>query len=195
MSNFRRIGMLLSGALLATYPLAVYFGLQFLQPRVFGFMLAAMLVLRLFSLRHHSRRLKPLQFLPALCMMALCVVSAIIFNTAQSLRLLPVAINAICLMSFAYTLLRPPSMIEQFARLREPDLDASAIRYTRNVTKIWCVFFLINGGIALYTALVSSLAVWTLYNGLIAYGLMGLLFAVEYIVRGFFKRRHAEQAA
>ena len=186
--------MLLSGALLATYPLAVYFGLQFLQPRVFGFLLAALLVLRLFSLRQQWRRLQPLQYLPALFMMALCVASAIFFNTEHSLRLLPVAINTICLMSFAYTLLRPPSMIERFARLQDPDLDASAIGYTHNVTKIWCLFFLINGGIALYTALVSSLAVWTLYNGLIAYGLMGLLFGVEYIVRGFFKRRHAEQA-
>jgi uncharacterized membrane protein len=36
---------------------------------------------------------------------------------------------------------------------------------------------------ALYTALFTSMATWTLYNGLIAYLLMGLLFAGEYLVR------------
>jgi uncharacterized membrane protein len=45
------------------------------------------------------------------------------------------------------------------------------------------VFLLCNGAIALYTALVSSREVWALYNGLIAYGLMGAMFAGEWLVR------------
>jgi uncharacterized membrane protein len=40
-----------------------------------------------------------------------------------------------------------------------------------------------NGLIACYTAFFTSLETWTLYNGLIAYILMGLLFAGEYVVR------------
>jgi hypothetical protein len=39
------------------------------------------------------------------------------------------------------------------------------------------------------TALWASPATWTLYNGLIAYVMMGLLFAGEYVVRWHFKRQ------
>jgi uncharacterized membrane protein len=42
---------------------------------------------------------------------------------------------------------------------------------------------MLNGSMALITALWSSFEVWSLYNGLIAYVLMGLLFGGEYWVR------------
>jgi uncharacterized membrane protein len=74
-------------------------------------------------------------------------------------------------------------MIERFARLQEPHLSETAIRYTRQVTIVWCVFFVLNGSIALYTALFCEMKTWALYNGLIAYVLMGALFAGEYLVR------------
>jgi uncharacterized membrane protein len=81
-------------------------------------------------------------------------------------------------------------MIERLARIREPELPAPAIYYTRRVTQVWCLFFALNGVIALITTLWASAAVWTIYNGLVAYLLMGLLFAVEYSVRWRFKQRH-----
>jgi uncharacterized membrane protein len=62
------------------------------------------------------------------------------------------------------------------------------------VTQVWCLFFLCNGGVALYTALYSSLAFWTLYNGLIAYVLMGLVFAIEYGVRQLVRRGNGAAA-
>ena len=80
-------------------------------------------------------------------------------------------------------------MIERFARIREPNLPMRAISYTRRVTQVWCIFFFVNGAIALVTALWASPATWTLYNGLIAYVMMGLLFAGEYVVRWHFKRQ------
>ena len=98
-------------------------------------------------------------------------------------------VNAALLGVFAYSLISPPSMVERFARLREPELPASAIGYTQRVTQVWCIFFAANGVIALITALWASSATWTLYNGLIAYLIMGLLFAGEYLVRGHFKRQ------
>ena len=44
-------------------------------------------------------------------------------------------------------------------------------------------FFIVNGSIALVTALWSSFEIWSLYNGFIAYLIMGLLLVGEYIVR------------
>ncbi len=76
-------------------------------------------------------------------------------------------------------------MIERFARFHNKNLSSNAVKYTRKVTIIWCIFFVINGLIALYTAFYASLEIWTLYNGLISYVLMGSLFVIEYIVRYF----------
>jgi uncharacterized membrane protein len=47
----------------------------------------------------------------------------------------------------------------------------------------------VNGGVALVTALWASAATWSLYNGFVAYLLMGVLFAGEYGIRCNFKRR------
>ena len=90
---------------------------------------------------------------------------------------------------FAASLYRPPSLIERLARLREPDLPPEGVRYTRRVTQLWCLFFVLNGSVALYTALFTSLATWTLYNGFIAYLLMGTLFAVELLCRTHLRKR------
>jgi uncharacterized membrane protein len=50
--------------------------------------------------------------------------------------------------------------------------------------------FVLNGSLALYTAVAADIEVWALYNGVIAYVLMGLLFAGEYLVRRRVRRRH-----
>jgi uncharacterized membrane protein len=80
-------------------------------------------------------------------------------------------------------------MIERIARIREPNLPDAAVRYTRIVTEVWCLFFVLNA-VALYTALAADIEVWALYNGVIAYVLMGLLFAGEYLVRRRVQRGH-----
>lgn len=121
---------------------------------------------------------------------ALGVITAV--NADLAMRLYPVLMNAAMLIAFGLTLAKPPSMIERFARLVEPDLPESGVRYTRKVTWVWCAFFVVNGGVALWTALAASLETWALYNGLIAYVLMGLLLGGEFLVRGVVrKREHA----
>lgn len=107
-----------------------------------------------------------------------------------SARLYPVVINTGLLCWFVWSLIHPPTVIERIARLAEPDLPDYAVAYTRSVTSVWSLFFLLNGGLALYTSLYSSLGVWTLYNGFIAYLLMGTLFAIEYPIRRHVRRRH-----
>jgi uncharacterized membrane protein len=53
----------------------------------------------------------------------------------------------------------------------------------RRVTVVWFVFLLGNATVSAATAVHGDMALWTLYNGLVAYLLMGLLFAVEFLVR------------
>jgi uncharacterized membrane protein len=110
------------------------------------------------------------------------------------LRFYPVLVNGVFLTVFAYSLFFPPSTVERLARLREPNLPPVVIGYTRRVTQVWCAFFIVNGAIALYTALFASLAQWSFYNGFVAYVMMGILFVGEYCARCYFKRRHGSTA-
>jgi len=91
------------------------------------------------------------------------------------------------LILFASSLNQSQTIIERLARLQEPELPESGVRYTRKVTKVWCGFFVLNGLIALYTCF-QPLELWTLYNGLISYLLAGSLFAGEWIVRQFVRK-------
>ncbi|WP_110668876.1 hypothetical protein [Salinicola halophilus] len=106
------------------------------------------------------------------------------------LRLWPVLINLALLALFAHGRRYPPSPIERLARRQEPALPPHAVRYVRGVTTVWCVFFALNAAMALVTALYADLALWSLYNGMIVYALMALLFAGEWCVRQRVKRRN-----
>ena len=105
------------------------------------------------------------------------------FNDALPLKLYPALVNAVMLVVFAISLRFPPSAVERLARLGDPDLPPEGVLYTRRVTQVWCGFFIVNGILALVTALWASDRVWAIYNGLLAYGLMGLLFGGEWLVR------------
>ncbi|WP_394680196.1 hypothetical protein [uncultured Comamonas sp.] len=111
-------------------------------------------------------------------------------NDPLMVKLYPVWVNAVLLAVFGYSLLHPPSVVERLARLQEPALPASGVRYTRKVTLVWCLFFVLNGAVAAITALWGSDAVWAFYNGLLAYLLMGCLMGGEWLVR-----RHVRQPA
>jgi len=160
------------------YPLAVYFGLHYLPTGAVSLLLCSALLLRLGL---QPQKLKALR-LPILIGIALTA-GSFFAKTHDLLLFYPVVINLSMLALFSYSLYKGPSMIEQLARLKEPQLPDSAISYLNKVTLIWCGLFVFNGSVALYTALYSDLATWTLYNGLIAYLLIGLLLAAEWLYR------------
>jgi len=162
--------------LTAVYPLLVYFGLGTFEPRWLALLLAGVALLRAIG--------SPDRFWwwaagAALGLAGLTVLA----NDALPLKLYPVLVNSVLLIVFGASLVHPPSAIERLARLREPDLDLRGVAYTRGVTQLWCAFFVVNGGIALATSLWASDAVWALYNGLIAYLLIGTLMGGEWLFR------------
>ena len=105
------------------------------------------------------------------------------FDSQRALLLYPVLVNAMLFSFFFGSLYGERTMIERFAKLRTPSLTKETVAYTRNVTKCWSVFFVVNGSIAYVTGHYFSLNVWVLYNGFIAYMVMGLLFGIEFLVR------------
>lgn len=166
------------------YPLAIWCGHGRIEPR----WLAALLLLAAAS-RLPSLRLSGVARWSA-CAALLLAGVAVWSNLLLPLKLYPVLVNAALLAAFGYSLYAPPSLVERLARLHEADFPPAAIAYTRRVTQVWCGFFVVNGGIALGTALWASAAVWSLYTGVISYLLMGLLFGGEFLLRQRYKRLH-----
>jgi uncharacterized membrane protein len=180
---------LLHGVLWLIYPLAIYFGLRVSEPRYVAIVLIlALLLRRRDDFRSLLRGLSRGERGVVLGLLALAGFAAL-NNSEQLLRLYPLAVNTGMLLLFGLSLRTPPSMVERFARLATPDLSAESVRYTRRVTQVWCAFFVFNGAAAAYTALGASRETWALYNGLIAYLLIGLLFAGEWLFRRFFLAR------
>lgn len=158
------------------YPLAIWIGLARFEPRWLALALLALALLRAAVSREAV-------WLAAAAGAMVLVAATWVSNDGLPLKLYPVLVNAVMLGVFGLSLMRPPTVIERLARLGQPDLPAAAIPYVTRVTRIWCVFFVLNGGIALWTALAASDATWALYNGVIAYLLIGALLLGERLVR------------
>ncbi|TDJ28114.1 MAG: hypothetical protein E2O57_04860 [Gammaproteobacteria bacterium] len=111
------------------------------------------------------------------------VIIAVIWGHQLGLKFYPAMVNFGFLIIFSSSLFSPPSIVERLARVRHPDLSPEGVAYTLKVTWVWSGFFLINGSLAAATALWASDEVWTLYNGFIAYLLIGILAGGEWLVR------------
>ena len=173
----------LHAVLWVAYPLVIFFGLQVLEPRYVALALGAVLLLR--QRDNAGRFLGSMSRVDWGVMLSLLGLASltIITNSEIMLRMYPAGMSLGMLILFGLSLKFPPSMVERFARLSEPNLPAAGVRYTRVVTQVWCVFFVFNASVASYTALYCSRDTWGLYNGLIAYVLMGALFAGVWLVR------------
>lgn len=187
LANKQRVAQGLIVTLGLVYPVIVYYGLRVFSYQTIGMGLLALLLVRVVvaGKAASSRREQLITVVTIACVMVLFYI-----DPAIAVKAYPVIINLILALVFAYSLIMPPSAVERIARLTDPDLGEAGQRYTRKVTFVWLVFFMVNGIIAGFLALYGSIEQWTLYNGFIAYLMIGTLFGAELLVRRFVKNRH-----
>ena len=176
------------GVALLLYPILVYVGLQELSVRTLALLLLAVVVIRGVI---QAKSISQAGVAGWLMMMvaALILVAALATNSQRYFLYYPVVMNLAMLGLFASSILFPPTVIERLARLHEPELPPDGVAYTRKVTLVWCVFFIINGAFAWYTVSFCSIEHWTLYNGLLAYIAMAVLFFAEFCYRHLVVKR------
>lgn len=165
------------------YPFLVYYGMSRIAPSVFALALGAAWLLRAPRLWREPGGRWMLGAALAYC--ALLAVS----GESLLLRWYPTLISLLLLAAFGLSLKFGPPLVERIARAREPDLPAAAIPYTRKVTWAWVGFFVWNAAASAALTLWAPLAWWTLYNGLLAYFIMGALFAGEWLLRQHMRAR------
>jgi len=178
-----RIVQIVAALALLLYPFAVYVGLSHFDVRGAALLLLVLIapaaVARL--KKYRSTEVRALAFVPLVTVGLLAAGAAL--DAAGFILFVPVFVNLGLLATFGPTLRWGPPMIERFARLQEPELSDAKVSWCRIWTWIWCAFFSLNAATAAALALFAPLQWWTVYNGLIAYGLIGLLFATEFMLR------------
>ncbi len=176
----KSLTVLIAGLTLS-YPLLVWFSLDYFQPRVLALILAGLFLLR-FLLRGTNAQVPgAMKFIVPASVLFLLAIALI--NETDWLLLYPVFVSLLFFAVFALSLLFPPPVVERLARLEDPELPPKGVAYTRKVTQVWSLFFLTNAAVSLFTVCYGDPWLWSLYNGLVFYLLMGLLMAAEMAVR------------
>lgn len=175
----------LGGVLALAYPLWVFAGLRWLDARWVVLGLIGLVALRALTRRREAAPLAAAPLMLPGLIVGVVALGTLWLDDPQLLLLVPALVSAGLLLAFGQSLWSGPTVIESIARMRVPDLPDAQIRYCRGVTVVWCAFFLVNGGVALWLALAGDVRRWATYTGLISYVLMGALFSAEFLVRSW----------
>jgi len=182
MSWLRIVAKGLFSLLTLSWPFIIWFGvitqhMHWITPVLLGLM-----IIRVVAFLPVAGPMRGIIKTGSLLAILLCLLS-LFFNQHEWLMWYPVAVNTLMLIFFGSSLFFGVPIIEQLARLKRPQLPASAIRYTKQVTQIWCGFFLFNGVISMTTVLLNNMTLWGIWNGLLSYFGMGSLIIGEWIFR------------
>ena len=168
------------------YPVLVYFLLDGYGVVPLAVVLILLLALRLIAAFHRDSAL----LWGGLAALAVALLVLTLSKSATLLMLYPMMVSILLLLLFAWSLVNPPTMIERVSSRAGMPVPKEAIGYVRGVTWVWCGFFCFNAVVSAMLAWLGVTQYWAIYNGLISYVLMGMLFVGEYIYRQIYKSRH-----
>ncbi len=178
---------LISGVL---FPVWIAIGLKFLPPGMFALMLAVFFAIRSLMLILNKKADASARKMTLYLIFGCLALLGYFYNKDIYILFYPVLVNLFLFGYFFYSLMVPPTAIQKFAQLKKSVLEDWEIAYTRKVTKVWCCFFVFNGGISLWTVFSDSHKIWLAYNGCISYGFIGALFFTEWMVRRSVIKKH-----
>ncbi|AYA65534.1 hypothetical protein [Alteromonas sp. RKMC-009] len=168
------------------YPFVVWLNIDTIDPRWFG---AVLLLVSIFRLVVAGRSRKTSDWLMT-AVIALYCAGVIFLNSEILLKCYPVIMSAGMGLLFLISLLDEHTLIERFARAGGHNPPAQAKGYLRALSLAWGLLLLLNAAVAAWTAWFSSLAVWTLYNGLLSYLIFAVFVVAELLFRRHYKKKH-----
>lgn len=173
---------------LLLYPILIYFGLSYFSPSHLGIFFLVLFAIRSVFAKTKSASAR-WQLILTVTIGGTLATLTWIYNSEEYLLWYPVGLNITFFIIFGSSLLFPPSIIERIARTFHKQFPDSAVAYTRNVTIVWTTFFAINIFVSGWTVMNGDMEIWTLYNGLISYLIVGVLLGGEFVVRKIVKQQ------
>lgn len=170
------------------YPIAVWLFWGKVNPIVFAIPVMGIVLSRIYHTKLVSHQLR----LPVLAMASLLILTAFMLAPQISTLIYPFIISLVLLIFFGLSLRSTKTpVIEKLARAHDPDFPDHAVSYTRRVTWVWVIYFLGNAVLNLLWIISDNIEAWVLHNTVIAYVVMGILFAGEWLVRQRVKARQS----
>jgi uncharacterized membrane protein/acyl-coenzyme A synthetase/AMP-(fatty) acid ligase/3-hydroxymyristoyl/3-hydroxydecanoyl-(acyl carrier protein) dehydratase len=195
-SKFRNITKVLFFIIAALYPAFIFYFLVIkkIPLRLFSIFIVVFALIVFIAGTSGKKEKKGLSFFWNSALLLGLGGLCFIVNSSVILKLYPLLMNILFLVTFGGTLFSPPSMIFRFAKMQDKSISGSLnekriAAYCRKVTYVWCGFFVLNGSIAAWTIFSGSDALWSVYNGGISYILIGTLFAGEFMVRKMVQKK------
>ncbi len=176
----RKAGVALLVVLVAAYPFLVVAGLDLASARAIGVALLIVASLAAFASGGHASDLVTL-LVRRFGVFTAAAVAAAASNHPVALTLLPSVSSLWLLAMFASSLRREPTIVAQFASTMHDGFPDFLLPYCRKVTWMWCAFFAANAAVGTALALFAEPQAWAWYTGFVAYVLMSLLAAGEYV--------------
>lgn len=116
-----------------------------------------------------------------LCAGLFVLIASAISQKAEFVKLYPVVMNFTVMAIFSFSLMRKP-FVQIIGERMRGTLPPKGIEYARKATIAWSLFMLFLTLVSLATVFMSD-ACWAVFNGLLSYVLIALMFLVEYLVR------------
>jgi uncharacterized membrane protein len=139
--------------------------------------MALVLLLRLRQARRNAGPMRYVVQCVALAGIALCAASYLL-KAHQWLLFYPVVVNLVMLAVFGGSLWTAMPLVERLARCASQTCPGGRALYPQGDPRL-VRFFIGNGAMALFTVLHGDMHLWTLWNGMVAYILMGTLMAAS----------------
>jgi uncharacterized membrane protein len=172
----------LSRALIFLYPFLLHFCIATDRPTFALWYLAGILILPLLTELVSRRQFSGV----GLACAVLATMLLTVFSSQEMLvfKILPLSIYVALFLLFANSL-RDGSMpvISRIAELLDADISTAALNYTRKVTAAWAGFFFTMTIISTLLAIYASDVAWSSFVNIVSYGLTGLFFLIEFLVR------------
>lgn len=171
-----------AGLALLAFPLAVWLGHGRVPDRILAALLLALLALRV-AAAAVVRRSRLLAAAVAALGAGALACGLIPWPGRVPVRYYPVVVSGAIAAAFLASLATSRPLVERIARLTEPVLPPQGIAYCRRLTWFWAGLLAANAAVAFATARWGTLALWTLYNGLVSYLILGAAGLGEYLLR------------
>jgi len=125
-----------------------------------------------------------------ICPVILCAIGAISLFLDENpvvIKLYPALADLAYLTIMITSFFFPPPLAYYFIDIFDKSIKTKIPEkmfgsYCYKASFAWCVYFVIDGIVAVITAFYSSNFVWAVYNGGVTYCIMGLIFAGEFVI-------------
>jgi uncharacterized membrane protein len=195
---FKHHAKLLFGALAILYPLLVFCALvvfnlpiRYLSIGIIAFAVAYSLI----NKQHYKGRHTAALFISPAILCVIGAVSLLMGDSPLVLKLYPALADLSYLTIFTTSFFFPPPFADYFIEIFDRSIKERIPRplferYCFRATLVWCVFFVIDGAIALVTVFFCTDIIWAIYNSGLTYVIMGLIFFGEFAVLKMMEKRH-----